>query len=217
MKNYILVCFLLVSIFYVQAQRRQVGNNRIGISGGYSLLSIRTSDFPVTPKGGWNVGFEQRGMLFDKSDLVYGMSFQQAGVTIPATYKTGGVKDVEYKMQYFQVYLLGSYRAISNHLNFDGGPVFQLNGKLKSDDKDATLTVINTSLPVQDLNTLSTLTVYMAGGVTGGFDKFRVSIYYHYGLNNIFTKANKSDAGVASGSNLKGNFDLITAKAILYL
>lgn len=217
-KSFFLLAILTVSISLYGQRRGNSGNTRIGISGGYSYLTITSDQFQVTPKGGFNAGFEQRGMLYDKSDLVYGMSFNQSKVEIPGRSNgIGALKDIEYTAQYFQIYLLGSYRAISNHLNIDGGPVFQLNGKLKYEDADKHYTVAGTNLTPDDLSKVSQFNMFLTAGITGGAEKFRIGVHYHYGLTNFFGKVNTTDNAKASGVKYKGNLGLITVRAIMYL
>jgi hypothetical protein len=64
---------------------------------------------------------------------------------------------------------------------------------------------------------VSQFNFYLGAGITGGFEKFRVSLFYQYGLNNYFAKTNKSDAVKSSGLELVGNLSLITANVVIYL
>lgn len=217
-KSFFLIAILTLS-FTVYGQRYgNSGNTHIGVTGGYSYLTINSDQFTATPKGGFNAGFEQRGMLYNKSDLVYGMSFNQSKFVLPGRSSgIGALHDVEYTAQYFQVFLLGSYRAISDHLNFDFGPVFQLNGKLKYEELDKLSKIEGTNITVDDLSRVSQVNVYLTAGITGGAEKFRIGLHYHYGVTNFFGKVNDTDNAQLSGVKFKGNLGLITARAILYL
>ncbi len=216
MKSF-LCSVLLLGSFLTYGQYDDA-NSHIGISGGYSQLNILTDNFKVTPKGGFNAGFTTRGMLYNKFDLVYGMDFSQASVSIPASWKTSPrVDEIEYKMTSVQIHLQGSYRAISDHLNFDLGPVIQINDKLKMDDKYNNHTLVGTPINASDLTDISKLNFFMGAGITGGTMHVRASIFYMYGLNNLFSKTNKSENLQNAGISLKGNMSLLTAKVIFYL
>lgn len=193
-------------------------NSHIGVSGGYSYMSILTDDFKVTPLGGFNVGFTTRGMFYDYWDLVYGMDFFQTSVAMDG-YHLGStqMEQVEFMNKGVQVHLLGSYRAISDHLNFDFGPIFQLNDKLEAKNSQQEYILEGTALKAADVADVSKFNVLLGAGVTGGSMHVRASLFYQYGLTNFFSKLNKTEPVSNAGYNLKGNLSLLTAKVVFYL
>jgi hypothetical protein len=213
--------FCAVAIFMmsqiVQAQYDDA-NSHIGISGGYSYMNILTDNFKVTPLGGFNVGFSTRGMFYDYFDLVYGMEFFQTSVAMEG-YRLGSFKNEQlvFMNKGVQVHLLGSYRAISDHLNFDFGPVFQLNDRLTAKDSQQEYILEGTPLKAVDVADVSKFNVLLGAGVTGGSMHVRASLFYQYGLTNFFSKLNKTEPVSNAGYNLKGNLSLLTARVIFYL
>ena len=201
----------------VQAQYDDA-NSHIGISGGYSYMNILTDNFKVTPLGGFNVGFSTRGMFYDYFDLVYGMEFFQTSVAMEG-YRLGSFKNEQlvFMNKGVQVHLLGSYRAISDHLNFDFGPVFQLNDRLTAKDSQQEYILEGTPLKAVDVADVSKFNVLLGAGVTGGSMHVRASLFYQYGLTNFFSKLNKTEPVSNAGYNLKGNLSLLTARVIFYL
>lgn len=115
------------------------------------------------------------------------------------------------------MHLLGSYRAISDHLNFDFGPVFQLNDKLEAKDSQQEYILEGTPLKAVDVADVSKFNVLLGAGVTGGSMHVRASLFYQYGLTNFFSKLNKTEPVSNAGYNLKGNLSLLTARVIFYL
>lgn len=217
MKNNLYIILIFLSSFSISAQYTD-SNSHIGIAVGYSKLDIITDAFELTPLGGWNAGFTTRGMMYNKFDLVYGIDFHQSKFSVPGRFLgTSRLEDIEYQLTFVQIQFLGSYRAISNHLNFDFGPVFQLNDRLKVDDTYNRHVLEKTSLKANEIVDVSKFNVFLGAGVTGGFEHVRASIFYQYGLNNFFAPLNKIKPVTDKGLDLKAHASLLTAKIIFYL
>jgi hypothetical protein len=213
--------FFCVVLTYSVALKAQYydSNNHIGITGGYSYMNIITKDFVFTPTGGWNAGFTTRGMFYNNFDMVYGIDFHTNNFTLPGSWNnTSRIEAIPYQLINVQIHLLGSYRAISNHLNFDFGPVFQINDRLKTEDeKYQNHYINNTTFKATDIEDVSKIQVYLGGGISGGAEHIRASIFYQYSLNNFFNKLNKTDPVNFTGANLSANLSVLTANVIFYL
>ncbi len=217
MKKLVLSLFFSASSLLTFAQYDDA-NSHIGVQVGYSNLAVYTNNFNITPQGGWCAGFTTRGMLYNKFDLVYGIDFHQANFSTMANYNGSFRYDeVKYQLTCAQIQFLGSYRAISDRLNFDFGPIFQLNDRLTSDKKFDDNVLQGSSLKVSEIADVSKFNVFLGAGIVGGLTHVRISLFYQYSLNNFFSKLNTSEAVRNAGLNLNGHLGLFTAKAVFYL
>lgn len=213
-------CFLTVIclIFFQQiyAQRNFDHYNFLGIQGGITLFDIQTKDLITTTQSGFTAGFTTRGAFRNNFDLVYGISFQSTSVGVEGKNSSGrDTQNINYTLQGASINFLGSYNIIVKHLSIEFGPVVNINGKLKLDDdkfKDFVLTGYET-LSAKDIQDISKFNVHLAGGLTAGFEHFRVFGQYQYGLTNMLGKLNDQDL---ENKNFKGNSFTMIVGAVIY-
>ena len=197
LKNLLFVTLTILFFQFATAQRNYQEFNHLGISGGIGFLDIDTDNF-VTERGtGYIFAFTTRGMFYNRFDLIYGISFVQNEVGIFAR-NFGDPNNsfqsqyVNYTIQSAQITLLTSYNIVRNHLSLEAGPILNVNGKLKLDSnnfKDFILEGYET-LKAEDIQNVSKVHFFLAGGITAGIENFRLGAQYQYGVTNLFNRFN---------------------------
>ena len=215
MKKLIFLLMLFcISASYAQYNKKD--SNRIGISGGVTQLSLYSNQFNAKEQMGFVGGFSMRGNYYNNWQAIYGMNFTQSSFSLQSITN----KEINYDLQAVQVYLLGSYMIVENHLNIEFGPVLQVNGKLKLDaDNENVLLKDSPLVLAKELADINTITGNVYGGVTFGFTNFRLNVNYQYSFINNLNKLNKTDDLQLRNGNkdFKGNFGMLSAVATIYL
>lgn len=217
-KTFFFGCLFVMTISYqASAQRNYGGSNFLGITGGYTIFDINTSDFVTKPTSGFLGGLSTRGAFRDDFDLVYGISFQNAKIMIEGERPTDSKReDINYTIQGVQVNIFGSYNIVKEHLSVELGPVFNINGKMKLDDDKFEDHVLagNSMATAKDIQEISKFDFRVAAGITAGLRNFRLLAQYQYGLTNTLAALNKRDELVKS--DFKGNTSTIIFGAVVY-
>ena len=210
--------FLLLMISSVSlAQRGYKDSNRIGIGAGVTQMNIYTSNFEVTPESGWIGGLSVRGNYYNNWQMSFGMFFTDSNFSIP-TLNGLAQTQTNFKLSAVQIYIVPSYVAIEDHLNFEFGPVLQVNGKLGIAKKDETnLLLDQLGLIAKDIIDVSKINANFYVGINGGIKNVRARIGYQYGLTNFFGNLKNNDAVKLTGEKLKGNIGLISGQITIYL
>ncbi len=210
------VAFFLVGAQHLSAQRNYRGYNLLGITGGLSLFDIQTKDLVTNSKEGFIGGFTTRGAFRNDFDLVYGINFQSAKLSVAGKSPLGGAaRDLEYSIQGVQINFLGSYNIIVKHLSLEAGPVFSINSKMKLDRSEYGNYILSgyDHLAADEIQDISQFDLRLAGGLTTGLEHFRVNIQYQYGLTNVLGRLNKKGL---EKDNFKGNSSTLVLAAIIY-
>jgi hypothetical protein len=192
--------FVTLSILFFQiasAQNNYQEFNHLGISGGIGFFDIETDNFVTQQGSGFIFAFTTRGMFYNNFDLIYGISFVQSQVGILAENIDDPSNNlpsqyVNYTIQSAQITLLTSYNIVRNHLSLEAGPILNVNGKLKLDSnnfKDYILEGYET-LKTEDIQNVSKVHFFLAGGITAGIENFRLGAQYQYGVTNLFNRFN---------------------------
>lgn len=210
---------LLFALFYISISIAQYGHrdsNRIGISGGITSLDLLSDQFNAKPGQGWIAGLSLRGNYYNNWQMVYGMNFTDSNFSLESV----SGKEIDYKLSAVQVYLVGSYMLIENHLTLEIGPVLQINGKLKIDEQEETLYLKDSpGLMAKDLTKINQINGNIMAGVTAGVKRFRVNVNYQYGFTNILNNLNKKDDLTIRNGNqrFRGNVGMLSAMLTVYL
>ena len=218
LKKTLLVTLLALFFQQASAQRNFDHYNRIGITGGTTLFDINTSDLTTEQGQGFEGGFTTRGAFRGPFDLIYGLSFYSNSIGVKGSVGVNGAGDTQligYQIQAAQLGFLGSYNVVKHHLSLEFGPVLNISGQMKLDSeryKDYILEGYS-SLRAQDVQDISPLNFRVAAGLTCGFESFRVSALYQYGITNILGRLN--DKGFEK-SSFKGNSATIVFSGTLY-
>lgn len=212
--------FVTFSFFLVQeaySQRNFDDYNRLGITLGYSLFDINTSDFTTNQSGGFLGGFTTRGAFRNNFDLIYGLSFFSNNIEIFGKNPTNSFETqfIDYELQGVQIKFLGSYNIIKHHLSLEFGPILNISGKMKVKRENHEDYIIDgyTTLTAKDLENVSPVNFLLMGGITGGLESFRVSAQYQYGVTNMLNKLNDKDLEY---SDFKGNSSNIIISLVVY-
>ena len=212
-----LVVLLVLISSTVVAQRGNKDSNRIGIGAGVTQMNIYTSNFEVTPESGWIGGLSVRGNYYNNWQMSFGMFFTDSNFSIP-TLNGLAQTQTNFKLSAVQIYIVPSYVAIEDHLNFEFGPVLQVNGKLGIAKKDETnLLLDQPGLIAKDIIDVSKINANFYVGINGGIKNVRARIGYQYGLTNFFGNLKNNDAVKLTGEKLKGNIGLISGQITIYL
>ena len=212
--------FATLSLFLVKeaySQRNFDQYNRLGITGGYTLFDITTSDFTTTQAGGFIAGFTTRGAFRNNFDFIYGLSFYSNKVEIVGKNPSNNFETqfIEHNLQGVQINFLGSYIIIMDHLSLEFGPILNVSGKMKVTSKNFEDYIIDgyETLKAKDLENVSPVNFNLMGGITGGIENVRASVQYQYGVTNMLNKLNDKDLEY---SNFKGNSSIIIFSLVVY-
>ncbi|MGB3345329.1 MAG: hypothetical protein WBA61_15575 [Aequorivita sp.] len=214
LKNFIISALFLLLFHQMNAQRNYRGYNLLGITGGVSFTGIETDDFVVKRGTGFSGGFTTRGAFRNNFDLIYGINYQNSKVSLEGR-NVNQVQYLDYTIQGAQIKFLGSYNIIVKHLSLEFGPIFNINGKMKLDQKSQENYILSgyESLAAKDIEDISKFNILLAGGITAGLENFRVSAQYQYGLLNMFKTLNSKDL---EKNNFKGHSSTILLAAVVY-
>ena len=220
LKNLLFVT-LVISVFQqTTAQRNYEEYNRLGINLGLTLFDIETDDFTTEQGTGYMGGFTTRGSFRNNFDLIYGLNFYQSEVGILGRFidpvaATIDEQYVDYTIQAAQLNFLASYNIIKHHLSIELGPVLNINGrmKLKRDGFENYILDGYNTLRAEEIQDISRVNFRVAGGITAGLEKFRVTAHYQYGVTNMFNKLNDQSL---EKDNFEGHSGTLTLAAVLY-
>ena len=210
----LLITLLLVLNSFAQGGYRD--SNRIGISAGLTSLDLFSKQFNVKPGQGWIAGLSMRGNYYNNWQMVYGMHFTDSNFSLQSVTN----EEINYKLSAVQVHLVGSYMVIQNHLTLEIGPVLQINGKLRIDEKDELKALKDSPyILAKDIININQINGNLYAGVTAGITNLRLNINYQYGFNNIMNNLNKKDElTIANGNQrFKANIGMISALLTIYL
>lgn len=214
MNRIVLIFFSLLSSLTYSQYRKNDGN-RIGISGGITQTNVITSNFNTTPEMGWIAGLSVRGNFYnDKWSMIYGMQFTDSNFSVETTNLILEKQLVKYKLSGAQIRILGSYHLVKDYLALDFGPVLQVNGKLKIEDKYKDNLITKTTLSAKDITDISKINGNFYLGLSGGGKVIRASVFYQYGFTNLFGNLNNNPELIVKNNNkdFKGNLGMISGQ-----
>ena len=217
LKNLLFVTLVFLIFQKSFSQRNFDHYNRLGLTGGYSLYDINTSDLNTKQGSGFMAGFTTRGAFRNNFDLIYGLSFYSNKVEIFGRDidNSSDTQYIDYKIQGVQINFLGSYNIIRHHLTIDFGPILNISGKLKVDQErfeDYILDGYDT-LKAVDIEEISPVNLHLMGGISGGMESFRVGVQYQYGVFNMLNKLNDKNL---ENTNFEGNSSTIIFSLYVY-
>jgi len=218
--------FVTLTILFFQitfAQKNYQEFNYLGISGGIGFFDIDTDNFVTEQGAGYIFAFTTRGMFYNRFDLIYGISFVQSEVGIfgnnPGDPSNNFQSQyVNYTIQAAQITLLTSYNIVRNHLSLEAGPILNVNGRLKLDSnnfKDFILEGYET-LKAEDIQNVSKVHFFLAGGITAGIENFRLGAQYQYGVTNLFNRFNDIDEIEKPEEEYDGHVSTVLLTAVIY-
>ena len=214
-KNLFIVTVLVISFQQLTAQRNFNEYNRLGITGGLTLFDINTSDLTTKQGQGFTAGFTTRGSFRNNFDLVYGINFIQSNIEIGASNLIES-RNLEYSILAAQINLLASYNIIEHHLSLEFGPILNVNGKMKLNDKAYEDYIVDgyTTVRAQDIEDISSFNFRLMGGLTAGLKSFRLGAHYQYGFTNMLNNLN--DKGISEIDDIKGNSSTFIISGVVY-
>lgn len=218
MKKLILFSVLLFNVMTFAQYNRRDGN-RIGIMGGITQTSLKTSNFVTKPESGWVGGLSVRGNYYDNFSAIFGMQFFENHFSVETLTPLLNKVDVDYKTMGVQIRLLASYNLIKDHVSIDFGPVLQVNDKLKIDSKSELNNVVGTFLTAKEITDVTKINGNAYVGISAGTKRIRAVVNYQYGLNNFLNNLNKSEELKLknNNSNFKGNLGIISGQLLFNL
>lgn len=221
----LLLFFILSACMLVplQAQYRRSDYNRIGIQAGYVFFDISTADFDMVKTNGFAGGFSTRGAFYNNFDLIYGIDFIQSevGILARANNTETELSEVGYTLRGAQIRFTGSYLVLGEHLSIEFGPVFMVNSKAELNEKSKEEYILSgyEFLQAQDVQEWSRFNLNGLIGITAGFERFRLTANYQYGILNTLSRLNRENLQTKDPAavDFKGNLSLFTAGIIIYL
>lgn len=223
LRNLLFVTLTILFFQIATAQRNYQEFNHLGISGGIGFFDIDTDNFVTEQGTGYILAFTTRGMFYNRFDLIYGISFVQNEVGIfgnnPGDPSNSFQSQyVNYTIQAAQITLLASYNIVRNHLSLEAGPILNVNGRLKLDSnnfKDFILEGYET-LKAEDIQNVSKVHFFLAGGITAGIENFRLGAQYQYGVTNLFNRLNDIDEIEKPEEGYDGHASTVLLTAVIY-
>lgn len=190
-KQGILVVLFFSAFTNLSAQRNYDSYNRIGVTGGITFFNIETDDLQTASESGFSAGFTTRGPIYNDFDLVYGINFTGNKVSVLGNNLLIS-EQILYQFQAAQLTFLGSYNIVKHHLSIEFGPILNINGKLKLEDERFSDYILEgySILRAEEIQDISRLNFHLAGGISTGFESFKISGLYQYGVTNILNKLN---------------------------
>jgi len=212
--------FVTLTFFFIQnsfSQRNYDQYNRLGLTGGYTLFDINTSDLITKQGAGFIGGFTTRGSFRNNFDLIYGLAFFSNNVEIFGRneFNSSETQFIDYNIQGVQINFLGSYNIIKHHLSLEFGPILSVSGKMKVDKdqfKDYILEGYS-NLKAKDIEGVSPVNFHVMGGISGGLESVRISAQYQYGVTNMFNGLNDDELEF---DDFKGNSSTIIFSIMVY-
>ena len=223
LRNLLFVTLTILFFQITSAQKNYQEFNYLGISGGIGFFDIDTDNFVTEQGAGYIFAFTTRGMFYNRFDLIYGISFVQSEVGIfgnnPGDPSNNFQSQyVNYTIQAAQITLLTSYNIVRNHLSLEAGPILNVNGRLKLDSnnfKDFILEGYET-LKAEDIQNVSKVHFFLAGGITAGIENFRLGAQYQYGVTNLFNRFNDIDEIEKPEEEYDGHVSTVLLTAVIY-
>ena len=213
MKKSALLFFILFSTWHAAAQYGYGDSNRIGINAGINMFALQTNNFDMKPETGWNIGLSMRGNYYNNFDMVFGLQFSENRYSVETYNLLGAKEDVKYKIDSAQLSLLLSYKVVPDHLSFEIGPMFQLNGKAVVDNEQEEDNIVAGQLyTAKDITDINNFSFYPTIGVTAGVKRLRASVVYQYGVSNVLNKLNDGDFG----GGFKGHASIVSGNVFFY-
>ncbi len=215
------ISLFLLNNWGVSAQRDYGSYNKIGVSAGYLLANINTSDLPLNASQGFMFGFETRGSFSRYVDFIFGLTYYDAAMELETSLvsnplqSTSPLEQTAMKLSSVQVQFLGSLNIIRHHLSVEIGPAVAVQGKFKpKDESDESRIVAGYDfLNVNDLREVSTIDFRGVVGLTAGFEPFRISAMYVYGFTNALNNLRMANT---ESSDLSGNTSYVVIRGIFY-
>lgn len=197
LKKLLFVTLFFLFIQHTQSQHNYDSYNRLGLTAGFSLFDLNTSDLTTSQGTGFMMGFITRGSFYNQFDLIYGISFLNNKIEILGSNPSNPLdtQNIDYTIQGVQVNFLGSYNIVRHHLSIEFGPVLNINGKMKlnSDVLENYILDGYTALKAKEIQEISKVNFHIATGITAGLENFRLSAQYQFGLTNTLNKLNDKD------------------------
>ena len=93
--------------------------------------------------------------------------------------------------------------------------LLNINGKMKVDSEKFEDYILDgyDNLIATDIEDISPFNFLVTGGITGGFQSFRASVQYQYGVSNMLNKLNEKDL---ENTDFKGNSTTIILALVVY-
>ncbi len=208
--------FSLISLT-VFSQRNFDEYNRLGINGGVTFFDIQSDELKTEAGTGFMVGFTTRGSFRGNFDLIYGINFYNHKLSIAGNNLVGtDSQKMGYTIQGVQLNFLPSINIIKHHLSIEVGPILQVNGKMKLDSDRYDEYIIDgyTTLNASEIEDISQVNFHVLGGITAGFEDFRLGAHYQYGVTNTLKGLN--DKELSEDVDFEGHASLLTVSAVFY-
>ena len=215
-KKLIFVTIAMCSFMITSAQHNYREYNRLGLTAGVNFFDIETDNFVTESDTGFMGAFTTRGKFYNNIDLLYGIGFMQNNVGVLVVNEQGnGTEFAKMRINSAQIRFLAGINLIKHHLSLDVGPILNVNGKLKLDNTnlEERRVVGFESTTAKDLENISPVNFRVQGGLTLGFEHFRVNGYYQYGVTNMLNRL--SDENLEN-TEFKGNSGTLAIAATFY-
>lgn len=215
--HFALLILSIVSLTKISAQHNYDSYNRFGITANITQFNIITDNFNTSAETGFLGGFQTRGSFYNNFDLVLGLNITSNKIGVEVINPTTtNIEDAEYDLLAAQLNVMLSYKILGEHLTIEAGPILMYNEKMALSDEAQKNYAINglTSVTAEDIQDITKLNFNAGVGLTGGFEQFRLTVQYQYGINNILNKLNDKNLG---NTDFKGHLSMLMGGITIYL
>ncbi|PTX60488.1 outer membrane protein with beta-barrel domain [Kordia periserrulae] len=209
----ILVVITILFVTKSFSQGRYDNYNRLGISAGIHQFDIKTDDLVTTKSTGFQAGLSTRGTVARHVDMVYflHLNFHEFNVMGRQTLLSENV-EIPFNLLAAKIGVLGSYKISEKHFSVEFGPALQLSEKFEVDSEfeDYILQGYDT-FTAKEARQTNRVNIMGIIGVSAGFQSFKISLQYEYGISNVLSKLS------VNNQQLKGHIEQLSVLATFYL
>ena len=216
MNKFLFQLLVVATLLFVTnsfSQSRYNDYNRFGLSAGIHQFDIKTNDLVTTKSTGFHGGLSTRGTVARSFDMIYFLTLNRHEVNFVGRENILAItEEIPFKLLAVKIGLLGSYKIMEKHLSLEFGSALQLSDKFEFESTfdDYILEGYDT-FTAKDARQTSRINILGIIGISAGFQSFKISFQYEYGISNFLSKLE------ADQKKLKGNTTQLSVLATFYL
>ena len=185
--SYLFLLFLLFTSININAQYKRDSYNRLGIQAGVTYGSLNTKNFATTDKVSYMAGLTTRANFYNNLIIIYGVNFFEfnTGMSVIDA-ASSKLEEIDFKASGVQLNLFLGQKLLGEHLSIEGGPILQINSKLKTEDQYQDHLMQGYNIQASDLEDITKVNLNIAAMISAGFRDVKFWLQYQYGITNSF-------------------------------
>lgn len=205
MKFFLLLISTFLCCHAINAQRNYSYNNKIGVGIDATFFNLQSEDVAVNGKIGWSAGLENRSSYRPFIDFIFGIHLFNNKFSVQEAIS---LDEIEMNVIGAELKFLLAYKiANKNYLSLEAGPALSFNGEFKvaNSNYDDSIITGPSAVTIASFQQTTPFNVNGIIGLSGGLEKIRVSIHYHYSFLDVLNGKN------FNSEELNGNMGYVTA------